>query len=209
MAVPLREEFSLYFLASLVGHVTLFATSAFWMPVARDEPVDEATSETQYYLLHFALAEAGAVSEAPEPREPLSFAIGLADSAARWYADTAGSLGEPELTSQNTRFGVEGPRDNPQPRVGRDAREATATFWSPGLTYDGGEGDPAAPIAPWGRAYPWGRDAWSARGRFWGKTIAPARGSGGGGTSGIGEYSNGEGDGRGLPMHPTPPRRLF
>ena len=98
-----------------------------------------------------------------------------------------------------TSYGVQGPQDNPDPHIARQAalREA-AEFGMIGLLNTGGGGDPNAPTAPWGREDSLGNDPMSARGNMWGDTIGDSFGAGGLGLSGVGEGGGGRGEGIGL-----------
>ena len=127
---------------------------------------------------------------------------------------------------RNKRYGVQGPQDNPDPHIARQAalREA-AEFGMIGLLNVGAGGDPNAPTAPWGRDDSLGNDPLSARGNMWGDAIGDSFGAGGLGLSGIGEGGGGRGEGiglgnigthrsrrrhrhrSGLRLRPRPPRR--
>lgn len=63
-----------------------------------------------------------------------------------------GSMGNPSSKASNKRYAVQGPRDNADPHVARQAalRDA-AEFGMIGLLNAGAGGDPSAPTAPWGR----------------------------------------------------------
>ena len=108
-------------------------------------------------------------------------------------------MGNPNTKATNKRYGVQGPQDNPDPHIARQAalREA-AEFGMIGLLNTGAGGDPNAPTAPWGRDDSLGNDPLSARGNMWGDAIGDAFGAGGLGLSGIGEGGGGRGEGIGL-----------
>lgn len=110
-----------------------------------------------------------------------------------------GSMGNPTTKATNKRYAVQGPKDNPDPHLARQAalREATE-FGMIGLLNTGAAGDPNAPTAPWGRDTSLGMDDVSARGNMWGDEIGDAFGAGGLGLSGIGEGGGGRGEGIGL-----------
>lgn len=110
-----------------------------------------------------------------------------------------GSMGNPNTRDTGKRYGVQGPADNPDPHIARQAalREA-AEFGMIGLLNTGAGGDPNAPTAPWGRDTSLGNDPLSARGNMWGDSIGDAFGAGGLGLSGIGEGGGGRGEGIGL-----------
>jgi hypothetical protein len=79
------------------------------------------------------------------------------------------------------RYGVEGPKDNPDPHIerargprGPSAQEALAQ--RDGEPAAGADRDPHALTAPWGRDTSLGTDEVSARGNLWGDQIEPAEG---------------------------------
>jgi hypothetical protein len=110
-----------------------------------------------------------------------------------------GSMGKETSKDTNKRYAVQGPKDNPDPHLARQAalREA-AEFGMIGLLNTGAAGDPNAPTAPWGRETSLGLDELSAMGNMWGDEIGDAYGAGGLGLSGIGEGGGGRGEGIGL-----------
>lgn len=110
-----------------------------------------------------------------------------------------GSMGKQTSKATNKRYAVQGPKDNPDPHIARQAalREAME-FGMIGLLNAGAAGDPNAPTAPWGRDTSLGTDGVSAMGNMWGDEIGDAYGAGGLGLSGIGEGGGGRGEGIGL-----------
>jgi hypothetical protein len=110
-----------------------------------------------------------------------------------------GSMGKESSKDTNKRYAVQGPKDNADPHLARQAalREAVE-FGMIGLLNTGAAGDPNAPTAPWGREESLGQDDVSAMGNMWGDEIGDAYGAGGLGLSGIGEGGGGTGEGIGL-----------
>ena len=84
-------------------------------------------------------------------------------------------MGNPTTKATNKRYAVQGPKDNPDPHIARQAalREAME-FGMIGLLNTGAAGDPNAPTAPWGRDTSLGTDDISARGNMWGDEIGDA-----------------------------------
>src|SRR6185436_17342197 len=110
-----------------------------------------------------------------------------------------GSMGNPNTTAVNKKFGVQGPQDNPDPHIARQAAlKEAAEFGMIGLLNVGAGGDPNAPTAPWGSEESSGQDPMSARGNMWGDSIGDSFGAGGLGLSGVGEGGGGSGEGIGL-----------
>src|SRR5690606_9630248 len=110
-----------------------------------------------------------------------------------------GSMGKESSKDTNKRYAVQGPQNNPDPHLARQAalREA-AEFGMIGLLNTGAAGDPNAPTPPWGRETALGMGSVSAIGSTWGDEIGVAYGAGGLGLSGIGEGGGGRGEGIGL-----------
>jgi hypothetical protein len=110
-----------------------------------------------------------------------------------------GSMGNPNTKDTGHKFGVQGPQDNPDPHIARQAAlKEAAEFGMIGLLNVGAGGDPNAPTAPWGREDSLGQDPLSARGNMWGDSIGDSFGAGGLGLSGVGEGGGGRGEGIGL-----------
>src|SRR6478609_2040777 len=74
-------------------------------------------------------------------------------------------MGKETSKATNKRYAVQGPKDNPDPHLAREAalREAR-DFGMIGLLNAGASGDPNAPTAPWGRDTSSGSDDVSGRG---------------------------------------------
>jgi len=158
-----------------------------WTPVIRSDAEDDEDKE---------------VAEAP-----MATAIAAAPAADNKEGGTGtrakgeeGSMGNPNTRSSGNRYGVQGPADNGDPYIARQAalREA-AEFGMIGLMNSGAGGDPNAPTAPWGRDDSLGNNApgdpLSARGNLWGDGVGDAFGAGGLGMSGVGEGGGGRGEG--------------
>ncbi len=190
----------LYVGLSLAVHVGLLSAMAFFMPPLG--LMDEgAMSKDQLYLIQQYL-NASAEREM-EQKETDQVSEDNPDNKEGGTGTRAkgeeGSMGDPNSRNTNRRYGVAGPKDNPDPHIARSAalREA-AEFGMIGLLNTGAGGDPNAPTAPWGRDDSLGTDPISARGNMWGDSIGDAFGAGGLGLSGIGEGGGGRGEGIGL-----------
>lgn len=191
---------SLYIGLSLLVHSGLLAAMAFFMPpLGLTE--DEGVSKDQLFLIQQYLA--AAAEREMEQKETEQVAEDHPDNKEGGTGTRAkgeeGSMGNPNSRDTNKRYGVAGPKDNPDPHIARSAalREA-AEFGMIGLLNTGSGGDPNAPTAPWGRDDSLGTDPISARGNMWGDSIGDAFGAGGLGLSGIGEGGGGRGEGIGL-----------
>ena len=108
-------------------------------------------------------------------------------------------MGNPNTKDTGHKYGVQGPKDNPDPHLAKQAAlQEAAQFGMIGLISTMGGGDPNAPTAPWGREESSGQDEKSARGNMFGDTIGDSFGAGGLGLSGVGEGGGGRGEGIGL-----------
>jgi hypothetical protein len=189
-----------YFGLSLLSVGGLVAAMAFFVPplgLSDDEGIDQ----DQLYLIQQYLDAAAEKELEEEETEQVSDAD--ADNKEGGTGTRAkgeeGSMGKETSKETNKRYAVQGPQDNQDPHIARQAalREAME-FGMIGLLNTGAAGDPNAPTAPWGRDTSLGTDEVSAMGNMWGDEIGDAFGSGGLGLSGIGEGGGGRGEGIGL-----------
>ncbi|MDX2051127.1 MAG: AgmX/PglI C-terminal domain-containing protein [Polyangiaceae bacterium] len=187
--------FGLSFL-SVAGFVTAMA---FFVPpwgLTDDEDIDR----DQLYLMQQYLDSAAEREQQEKEAEVVEENADNKEGGTGTRAKgEEGSMGNPTTKAVNKRYAVQGPKDNPDPHLARQAalREATE-FGMIGLLNTGAAGDPNAPTAPWGRETSLGMDDVSARGNMWGDEIGDAFGAGGLGLSGIGEGGGGRGEGIGL-----------
>jgi hypothetical protein len=190
----------LYVLGSFVGHAGLLAAMAMFMPPLGDTDDDSITDDQRYLIQQYLDS---AAEKELEEKETEQIAEEDADNKEGGTGTRAkgeeGSMGNPNSKLTGNRYGVAGPKDNPDPHIARAAalRDA-AEFGMIGLLNSGAGGDPDAPTAPWGRDDSLGTDPLSARGNMWGDSIGESFGAGGLGLSGIGEGGGGRGEGIGL-----------
>jgi hypothetical protein len=190
----------IYIGLSMLVHTGLLAAMAFFMPPLGLTD-DEGVSKDQLFLIQQYLQ--AAAEREMEQKETEQVSEDHPDNKEGGTGTRAkgeeGSMGNPNSRDANKRYGVAGPKDNPDPHIARSAalREA-AEFGMIGLLNTGAGGDPNAPTAPWGRDDSLGTDPISARGNMWGDSIGDAFGAGGLGLSGIGEGGGGRGEGIGL-----------
>ena len=110
-----------------------------------------------------------------------------------------GKMGKNTAENTGKKYGVQGPQDNPDPHLARQAALKDAqNFGAIGLLAAGLTGDPNAPTAPWGQDTSSGRDPMSAQGNMFGDAIGDSFGNGGLGLNGTGEGGGGTGEGVGL-----------
>ncbi|MBK6694171.1 MAG: AgmX/PglI C-terminal domain-containing protein [Myxococcales bacterium] len=185
---------------SFLIHMGIVATLAFFMPAMGAD--DSEAIDRDQMLRMKALLDAAAERE-QEQRETEQQPDANADNKEGGTGTRAkgeeGSMGNPNTKDTGKRYGVQGPQDNPDPHLARQAAlKEAAEFGMIGLLNVGGGADPNAPTAPWGREDSLGNDPMSARGNMWGDSIGDAFGAGGLGLSGVGEGGGGRGEGIGL-----------
>lgn len=190
----------LYTGLSFAAHAGLLAAMAFFMPPLGLTDEDGVSASQQYLIQQYLAAAAEKEMEEKKAEEVTdSQADNKEGGTGTRATGEEGSMGNPNTKATGNKYGVQGPQDNPDPHIARQAalRDA-AEFGMIGLLNAGAGGDPNAPTAPWGRDDSLGNDALSARGNMWGDQIGDSFGAGGLGLSGIGEGGGGRGEGIGL-----------
>ena len=184
---------------SFLLHAGLIASLAFFMPNMNADDAEGIDRDQLLYMQQML----NAAAEREQEEQPTPETADTADNKEGGTGSRAkgeeGSMGNPTTKSTGQRFGVQGPKDNPDPHIAREhALREAAEFGMIGLLNVGGGGDPNAPTAPWGQETSLGSDPLSARGNMWGDNIGDSFGSGGLGLSGVGEGGGGKGEGIGL-----------
>jgi hypothetical protein len=185
---------------SFLVHVGLLAGFAFFKPTLGGVDDDEARKEQQFLMAQILKSAADREEEEKPPEDTANASADNKEGGTGTRAKgEEGSMGNPTTKATGNKYGVQGPKDNQDPHIARQAalREA-AEFGIIGLLNTGAGGDPNAPTAPWGRDDSLGADDKSARGNMWGDQIGDSFGAGGLGLSGIGEGGGGKGEGIGL-----------
>ncbi len=190
---------AMYFGLSFLSVGAFIAAMAFFVPplgLTDDEDIDK---DQLYLIQQYLKAAAEREQEEKEAEVVEEQADNKEGGTGTRAKGEEGSMGNPTTKATNKRYAVQGPKDNPDPHIARQAalREARE-FGMIGLLNAGASGDPNAPTAPWGRDTSLGTDEISARGNMWGDEIGDAFGAGGLGLSGIGEGGGGRGEGIGL-----------
>ncbi len=185
---------------SFLLHMGLVAVFAFFMPhMGADDSED---IDRDQILMMQKLLNAAAERE-QEERKDTEVTETAPDQKEGGTGTRAkgeeGSMGNPNTKDSGHKYGVQGPKDNPDPHLAKQAAlQEAAQFGMIGLISTMGGGDPNAPTAPWGREESSGADEKSARGNMFGDTIGDSFGAGGLGLSGVGEGGGGRGEGIGL-----------
>jgi pSer/pThr/pTyr-binding forkhead associated (FHA) protein len=190
----------IFFGLSLLLHLGTVASLAFFMPHMNGDDSEAIDRDTLLMMQHLLNAEAEREQEKKDTEEVTDANADNKEGGSGTRAKgEEGSMGNPTTKETGHKFGVQGPQDNPDPHIAKQAalREA-AEFGMIGLLNTGAGGDPNAPTAPWGREDSLGADAMSARGNMWGDAIGDSFGAGGLGLSGVGEGGGGRGEGIGL-----------
>ncbi len=190
----------LYTGLSFLLHMGLVAVFAFFMPAMRGD--DSEDIDRDQILMMQKLLNAAAERE-QEERDTSEVTETSPDQKEGGTGTRAkgeeGSMGNPNTKDSGHKYGVQGPKDNPDPHLAKQAAlQEAAQFGMIGLISTMGGGDPNAPTAPWGREESSGQDEKSARGNMFGDTIGDSFGAGGLGLSGVGEGGGGRGEGIGL-----------
>jgi hypothetical protein len=200
LLVGLEVAVLMYFALSFFTVGGFIAALAFFVPpmgLLDDEGIDK----DQMFLMQQYLKAAAEREEEEKETEQVSEedADNKEGGTGTRAKGEEGSMGKQTSKDTNKRYAVQGPKDNPDPHIARQAalREASE-FGLIGLLNTGAAGDPNAPTAEWGRDTSLGSDEVSAMGNMWGDEIGDAYGAGGLGLSGIGEGGGGRGEGIGL-----------
>jgi FHA domain-containing protein len=184
---------------SFLVHTGLLAGMAFFRPTLSGVDDEDARREQQFLMQQFLKAAAEREEEDKNSQAPSDKSDNKEGGTGTRAVGEEGKMGNPTTKDTGKRYGVQGPADNPDPHIARQAAiKEAAEFGIIGLLNAGAGGDPNAPTAPWGRDDSLGTDAVSARGNMWGDSIGDSFGAGGLGLSGVGEGGGGKGEGIGL-----------
>ncbi|MFO0667856.1 MAG: AgmX/PglI C-terminal domain-containing protein [Polyangiaceae bacterium] len=184
---------------SFMLHAGVLASLAFFMPKMSADDAEAMDRDQMLFMQKMLNAAAEREQEEKEAPTADNNADNKEGGTGTRAKGEEGSMGNPNTTATGHKYGVQGPQNNPDPHIARQAaiREA-AEFGMIGLLNAGAGGDPNAPTAPWGREDSLGNDPMSARGNMWGDAIGDSFGAGGLGLSGVGEGGGGRGEGIGL-----------
>jgi hypothetical protein len=190
---------AMYFGLSFLTMGGMLAAMAFFVPPMGLTDDEELDKDALYLMQQYLKAAAEREQEEKEAETVQDNSDNKEGGTGTRAKGEEGSMGNPTTKATNKRYAVQGPKDNPDPHIARQAalREAME-FGMIGLLNTGAAGDPNAPTAPWGRDTSLGTDEVSARGNMWGDEIGDAFGAGGLGLSGIGEGGGVRGEGIGL-----------
>jgi hypothetical protein len=190
----------LYTGLSFLLHMGLVAVFAFFMPSMSGDDAEDLDRDQILMMQKLLNAAAEREQEERQDQEVTETAPDQKEGGTGTRAKgEEGSMGNPNTKDTGHKYGVQGPKDNPDPHLAKQAAlQEAAQFGMIGLIATMGGGDPNAPTAPWGREESSGADEKSARGNMFGDTIGDSFGAGGLGLSGVGEGGGGRGEGIGL-----------
>ena len=184
---------------SFLVHAGILASLAFFMPSMGGDDAEAIDRDQILKMQHMLDAAAEREQEERETEQVQDNADNKEGGTGTRAKGEEGSMGNPTTKETGHRYGVQGPQDNPDPHIARQAAlKEAAEFGMIGLLNVGAGADPNAPTAPWGREDSLGNDPMSARGNMWGDAIGDSFGAGGLGLSGVGEGGGGRGEGIGL-----------
>ena len=207
--IPLAADVMAHHAVSLAFHAGIVAMLAFFVPrLGPDEPDAEETADRVAFILHALDGRALREKEHPVVRadddeEPAPGQGGDGQRGGGTGSRGRGEEGSPGSSVSTARAGrvaVQGPRNEPDAHLAREAalREAATFGLATGLLAVPVAADPRAPSSPWGRMTSSASDRTSARAPLWGDTVDDAFGSGGLALSGTGEGGGGRADAMGL-----------
>ena len=176
-------------------HMGLVVAFAFFMPTMRGDESEDLDRDRILMMQKLLNASANPEQQEREIQEATASPSNQNEGGRGARARGAeGAIGDRTAKPARLRFGVQGPKDNPDPHLARQAALDEAASWTPiGMLASMSGGDPRAPTVPWGRESSLGQDDRSALGNMFGDTIGTSFGSGLG-LSGIDEGGGGLAD---------------
>ncbi|MGK3991861.1 vWA domain-containing protein [Sorangium sp. So ce1024] len=154
-ALPSRKCLALY-AASAALHLGLLGALARWAPPPLGPSSDMSADQIALVQRYLASADEHELRASLEQKaeENADAKEGGTGTRARGQEGAMGSA-PPDAPTRGNLWGVEGPRDSPDPHVTtQQALRDAAEFGMIGLLHQGSGGDPSAPGAPWGTGGP-------------------------------------------------------
>lgn len=177
-------------------HAAVIGALAYYLPSLGNDDA-EAMSRDQILMMQKLLDTAASIEkENLDENGGKSPEAGDVGERAKGESGVMGSTMAPPA---NARWAKQGPADNANPQLSREALKAEMlTSGMLGLLATANIADPNAPTSPWGPEAALGKDAMSANGNMWGDTIGDSLGVGGLDLFGTGIGGGGSGAGVGL-----------
>jgi len=174
---------------SLAVHTGVLGAMAFFVPPMGLNDGEGLTRDQPYLMQQYLRAAAERERELKESEQATQTnADNHEGGTGTAAAGEEGSMGNPNTRETGHRYGVKGPRDNPDVHISRHAALSQASeFGMIGVLRAGAGGDPNAPTAVWGRDDSLGKDWRSALGKMWGDDVGDSVGGSGLGVTGTSE----------------------
>ncbi len=180
-----------YIGGSLFIHVAFLLMFYFLPPSPESLSLDSLSSEADWskYMLD--------AEEKEEAKQWLQARASDSGGQGERHAGDEGQMGKKDTSKTNTKkkYGVKGPKDNPDPHMAREQAKAAASTAGILGVLGGAMGTFDSPTSPFGRDTALGSDASSALGALMGDQIGENFGFGGLGMSGSGRGGGGTGEG--------------
>lgn len=177
-------------------HAAVMASLAYYLPNLGNDDA-EAMSRDQILMMQ-KLLDTAATIEKENLEESGQQAPEAGDVGERAKGES-GSMGSTMAPPAAARWAKQGPSDNANPQLSREALKAEMLSTGMlGLLATANISDPNAPTSPWGAESALGKDPMSANGSMWAATIGDAFGNGGLDLLGTGIGAGGTGTGVGL-----------
>ncbi|MCC7534735.1 MAG: AgmX/PglI C-terminal domain-containing protein [Deltaproteobacteria bacterium] len=179
---------------SLVAHSAFLFLLYFMAPTPSSLALDHVSPSSR--VVRYML-EPSAVQQIDTPElEALPGANQASGVAGRAHDGPSGEMGQRNAPRSRNRYGIQGPRDNPDPHMAREEmRMAAQEAGIVGILRAQQQGSANAPTSEYGRATAIGRDPMSAIGALLGENIGLNGGFGGLGPQGTGTGAGGDGQG--------------
>ena len=199
LGFPLDVLGMLYVMMSIGVHVATLAVFLFFVPSMGADDNEGADRNNDEFRKKVLEATADPEHEEPKPDDTQENQNDKEGGTGTKAKSEEGAMGTPNTKETGHKYGVQGPKDNPDPHLARQAAlQEASQYGIIGLISTLAGGDPNAPTAPWGRDDSKGTDDKSAMGNMFGDSIGESNGAGGLGLSGLGEGGGGRGEGIGL-----------
>ncbi len=183
---------------SLLAHVGIIASLAFFMPKMSDADADAIDRDSLMLMQKMLNASAEKEQEPREDRTTGDVGGESGGGTGERHRGPEGKLGSTEARQPEGRYQLAGPKDNMDPVLARKQAIDEARDWGMLGILLSNRGAPDQPASPWGADTALGKDERSIAGNMWGRTLDDAIGSGGLGFSGNEEGGGGDGTGIGL-----------
>lgn len=197
----LSSNITKYVGLSLLGHLGVIASLAYFMPTMGADDAEGVSRENFLYMQKILNAQAPAELKEQQDNSGGETASKESGGKGERAQGAEGTMGKDSAPKANARWAFKGTSANPQVQQKTDL-ELARQFGMVDLLLTAKSGpsslDPNAPSAKWGAFEAQGADSKSAMGNMWGVTVGDSFGGGAFGLSGNEEGGGGTGAGIGL-----------